>query len=44
MTKVHLIGLLPPEHPIYKEGWSVATQPKNAAAPPAPKKPAKKKK
>jgi len=33
MAKIILVGLLPPDHPIYKEGWSIAVQPQ-------PKKPA----
>jgi hypothetical protein len=41
MTKIVLVGLLPPEHPIYKEGWSIAVQPGKAAPPPVKKKPAK---
>jgi len=38
--EVVLLGLFPPEHPIYKEGWSIAIQPptgKGKAAPSAEK-------
>jgi hypothetical protein len=41
MAKVILVGLLPPEHPVYKEGWSIAVQPPKAAPTPVKQKPAK---
>jgi hypothetical protein len=43
MAKVIWLGLAPPDHPIYKEGWSIAVQsPKPAEKKPTPAKKEKK--
>ena len=43
MTKVTWLDLAPPDHPIYKEGWSIAVQsPKPAEKKPTPAKKEKK--
>jgi len=37
MTKVNWKGMYPPDHPIYKEGWSIAIQPPKEKEKPAPR-------
>ena len=42
MAKINVRGIPPPDHPIWKEGWSISTGPFKPATPPKPQVVAKK--